>query len=271
MTKGDIGNALQQAALALTSQRPGEAERIAAEVLKLDSRDARALQIFGCALLMQGRAADAIAPLETAAHIRRDAEVDMQLAAALRQTGRVDDALSRLRRAIKRQPPNPKAFYELGCALASTKRHDEAAEVFARGRDIAPMVPEFSIQLGRVFLERRNFINAQHAFARALEISPGSHDALFGLALAHQRAGEYQKAADHFRRCLATRPDPGTWLNLGRCLLHLGQLDEGYECFRLAVRSDPNRYGSALAMLTKSARGRFWLKPSAAARFFRTK
>jgi Tfp pilus assembly protein PilF len=143
--------------------------------------------------------------------------------------------------------------------------------VFARGRDIAPMVPEFSIQLGRVFLERRNFINAQHAFARALEISPGSHDALFGLALAHQRAGEYQKAADHFRRCLATRPDPGTWLNLGRCLLHLGQLDEGYECFRLAVRSDPNRYGSALAMLTKSARGRFWLKPSAAARFFRTK
>ena len=193
MTKGDIGNALQQAALALTSQRPGEAERIAAEVLKFDSRDARALQIFGCAVLMQGRAADAIAPLETAAHIRRDAEVDMQLAAALRQTGRVDDALSRLRRAIKRQPPNPKAFYELGCALASTKHHDEAAEVFARGRDIAPMVPEFSIQLGRVFLERRNFTNAQHAFARALEISPGSHDALFGLALAHQRAGEYQR------------------------------------------------------------------------------
>ena len=37
--------------------------------------------------------------------------------------------------------------------------------------------------------------------------------------------------------------------------------------FVMAVRSDPNRYGSALAMLTKSARGRFWLKPSAAARF----
>jgi tetratricopeptide (TPR) repeat protein len=267
MTKGDIGSALQQAAFALNSQRPGEAERIAAEVLKVDRRDARALHIFGCALLMQGRAAEAIAPLEAAARIRHDAEIDMQLAAALQQAGRVDDALSRLRRAIKRQPPHPKAFYELGCALASTKRYDEAAEIFSRGRDAAPMVAEFSIQLGRIFLECRAPDSARRAFARALEITPHSHDALYGMALAHHGAGEYDKAADHFRRCLAMKPDAGTWLNLGRCLLRLGQLDEGYECFRFAVRSDRKRYGNALGMLTKSARGRFWLKPSAAARF----
>ena len=271
MTNADIGTALQQAAFALNGQRPGEAERISAEVLRVDPRNARALHIFGCAVLMQGRAADAIAPLEAAARIRHDPEIDMQLAAALRQAGRVDDALSRLRRAIKRQPPYPKAFYELGCALASTKHYDEAAEVFERGRDIAPMVAEFSTQLGRVFLERREFANAKHAFARAREISPASHDALSGMALAHQGAGEHDKAADYFRRCLAAKPDPGTWLNLGRCLLRLGQLDEGYDCFRFAVRGDPKRYGNALGMLTKSARGRFWLKPSAAARFLQTK
>ena len=271
MTSSDIGIALQQAAFALNGQRPGEAERISAEVLKVDPRDARALHIFGCAVLMQGRAAEAIAPLETAARIRHDSEIDMQLAAALRQAGRVDDALSRLKRAIKRQPPNPRAFYELGCALASTKYYDEAAEVFERGRGIAPMGAEFSTQLGRVFLERRDFAKAKHAFARALEISPASHDALSGMARAHQGAGEHDKAAELFRHCLATKPDPGTWLNLGRCLLRLGQLDEGYDCFRFAVRSDPKRYGNALGMLTRSARGRFWLKPSAAARFLQSK
>lgn len=267
MVNHNIGNALQQAAFALNSQRPGDAERIVAEVLKIEPRDARALHIFGCAVLMQGRAAEAISPLETAARICHDAEIDMQLAAALRQAGRVDDALSRLRRAIKRQPPNPKAFYELGCALASTKHYDEAADVFARGRDIAPMVPEFSVQLGRVFLERRNFAEAKRAFARALEINSASHDAMSGLALAHQGGGELEMAADYFRRCLATKPDAGTWLHLGRCLLRLGQMDEAYDCFRFAVRSDPKRYGNALGMMTKAARGRFWLKPSAAARF----
>jgi tetratricopeptide (TPR) repeat protein len=240
---------------------------MAAEVLKIEPRDAHALRILGCAVLIQGRAAEAIAPLETAARICHDAEIDMQLAAALRQAGRADDALSRLRRAIKRQPPNPKAFFELGCALASMKHYDEAADAFARGRDIAPMVVEFSIQLGRVYLERRDFVRAKQAFARALEISFASHDALSGMALAHQGAGEFEMAADHFRRCLAAKPDPGTWLNLGRCLLRLGQMDEAYDCFRFAVRNEPKRYGNALGMLTKSARGRFWLRPSAAARF----
>lgn len=271
MTKADIANALQQAAFALNNQRPAEAEQITAAVLKSQPRDARALQIFGCAVLMQGRAAEAIAPLESAARLGHDAEIDMQLAAALRQAGRVDDALSRLKRAVKRQPPNPKAFYELGNALASLKHLDEAAEIFARGRDIAPMAAEFSIQLGRVFMERRNFTDANQAFARALEISPASHDALFGLGRAHQGTGEHAKAADYFRRCLAIKPDPGTWLNLGRCLLRLGEFNEGYDCFRFAVRSDPKRYGNALGNLVKSGRGRFWLKPSAAARFLRTK
>lgn len=271
LVKRDIGSALQQATFALNGQRPGDAERIAAEVLKIDSRNAHALQIFGCALLMQGRAADAIAPLETAARIRHDPEIDMQLAAALRQAGRIDEALSRLGRAIKRQPPNPKAFYELGCALAATKQYDEAADVFSRGRDIAPMVAEFSIQLGRVFLKCREFAKAKQAFTRALEISQAAHDALSGLALAHQGAGEFDKAAECFRRCLAAKPDAGTWLSLGQCLLRLGQLDEGYECFRFAVRSDPQRYGNALGMLTKSPHGRFWLKPSAAAQFFQDK
>lgn len=271
MTRGDAGAALQQAVFALNSQRPHEAERIAGEVLKADPRDARALHLLGCALLMQGRAPEAIAPLEIAARIRHDAEIDTQLAIALRQAGRADDALSRLKRAIKRQPPYPAAFHELGCALASMKRYNEAAEAFSRGREIAPMVPEFSIQLGRVFVERRDFANAKLAFARALEISATSYDALFGMAKAHQGAGENEAAADYFRRCLASRPDPSNWLNLGRCLLQLGHLDEGYECFRFAVRSDPKRYGNALGMLTKSARGRFWLKPSAAARFFQGK
>ena len=271
MTKTDIASALQQAAFALNNQRLAEAERIAAAALKADPRDARALQIFGYAVLMQGRAAEAITPLETAARIAHNAEIDMQLVAALRQAGRIDDALSRLKRAVKRQPPNPKAFYELGNALASLKHDDEAAKIFARGRDIAPMVAEFSIQLGRLHLKRRDFAGATQAFARALEISPTSHDALFGLGRALASTGEPAKAADCFRRCLAIKPDPGTWLNLGRCLLRLGQRDEGYECFRFAVRADPKRYGNALGTLVKSARGRFWLKPSAAARFLQTK
>ena len=90
------------------------------------------------------------------------------------------------------------------------------------------------------------------------------------MAKAHQELGESEAAADYFRRYLADRPnDSGAWLNLGHCLLELGQRDAGYECFRTAARGDAKRYGIALSSLAASSRGRFWLKPSAAAQYFR--
>jgi protein O-GlcNAc transferase len=257
----DRGDALRRARLA---------QRICEDVLKAEPRHAQALHIFGCALLMQGRSQDAIAPLETAARELRDPEVDTLLAIALRQVDRHEDALSRLKRATKRRPPYATAFHELGYLLFSLERYDEAIEALRRGLDIAPMMPELSIQLGYVLLQRRNFADAKLAFARALDISPASPDALYGMAKAHQEIGENAPAADYFRRYLVSRPDDaGIWLNLGHCLLELGQIDAGYDCFRTAARGDPKRYGTALTSLAASARGKFLLKPSAAARFLR--
>jgi tetratricopeptide (TPR) repeat protein len=194
---------LAQATLALDSGRPGDAERIAAELLGADPRHAGALHILGCALTMQGR-------------------------------------------------------------------YDAAVDALLRGLQIAPSMPQLSIQLGYTELSRSDCANAKMAFARALEVSPGSHDALFGMAKAHQELGESEEAAEYFRRYLTERPnDSGAWLNLGHCLLELGLPDPGYECFRRAARGDAIRYGAALTSLAATARGKFWLRPSDAARFLR--
>jgi tetratricopeptide (TPR) repeat protein len=270
---GGTGNAdelVQRAGLALNSQRPGEAEAIARDVLRSHPQHARALHVLGYALLMQGRAEDAIAALEPASRSRRDPEIETQLAIALRRAGRHDDALSRLKRATKRLPPYAPAFRELGSLLAALEHYDEAIEALRRGLDVAPLMSDLSIQLGYIFLARRDCSNARTTFARALEISSGSFEALYGMAKAHQEIGESQIAADYFRRCLMIRPnDANTWLNLGHCHMELGRRDAGYECFRTAARGDAKRYGIALTSLAASSRGRFWLKPSAAARSFR--
>jgi len=252
----DRREAVRQAAFALNSERPDDAERIAAEVLKSDPRDPGALHIFGCALLMQGRAKEAIAPLETAARAQHNPEIDVQLALALRNAGRLDDAVARLRRAIKRQPPFAPAFHELGCLLAYMQRYDEAIEVFRRGLDAAPMMLQLWLQLGFVLMQRRKWAEAKAAFAQASSISPDAPEALFGLAKAHQELGEYRAAAECYRRSLRARPDPLTWHNLGRCLMMLGENEEGYDCLRFAVRGDPKRYGGALGTLVKAPRGR---------------
>ncbi|MGN6750100.1 MAG: tetratricopeptide repeat protein [Xanthobacteraceae bacterium] len=263
---------MQRARLALNSDRPQEAERLADEILKREPRHGAALQVRGCALLMQKRAADALAPLQAAAQSLRDAETDTLLSMALRQTGQIEGALSRLKRAIKRQPPYAPAYHELGYLHMSLDNYDEAIEALRRGLEIAPMMPQLFVQLGEVFLRRRSYGDAKAAFARALEIAPHSTDALFGLAKAHQSLGEAAPAAAHYRRCLVLAPeDRACWLNLGHCLLKLGELETGYDCFRTAGRGDPKRYGKALTSLAASGRGKLWLKPSAAVRFFTQK
>jgi tetratricopeptide (TPR) repeat protein len=261
---------LQRAMFALNSHRPNEAELIAGKILQVDPRHPQALNILGSALLMQDRVNDAIALLEPAARGGQYPEIDTQLAIALRRAGRHDDALARLKRATRRQPPYAAAFSELGSLLAAMERYDEAIETLRRGLEAAPLMSDLSIQLGYIFLARRDCFNAKTSFARALDISSGSFEALYGMAKAHQEIGESQAAVDYFRRCLTIRPnDANAWLNLGQCQLELGQRDAGYACFRAAARGDAKRYGIALSSLAASSRGRFWLKPSAAAQYFR--
>jgi tetratricopeptide (TPR) repeat protein len=263
---------LQRARTALNADRPQEAARIADELLKIDPRDVQALRLRGAALLVQKRAGEAIAPLAAAALGLRDSETDTLLAMALRQCGRLEEALSRLKRASKRRPPYAPAFHELGYLLMSLGRYDEAIEALRTGITFAPMMPQLSVQLGEVFLRRRDYAQAKTAFAGALEIAPAAAEALFGTAKAYQALGETSPAADYYRRCLRARPDDmSAWLNLGHCLLQLGDTEGGYDCFRTAARGDPKRYGKALTSLVASGRGRLWLKPSAAARFFAVK
>jgi tetratricopeptide (TPR) repeat protein len=148
---------------------------------------------------MQKRTADAIAPLQAASQSPRDGETDTLLAMALRQSGRADEALARLKRATKRRRPYAPAFHEVGYLLMSLEKYDEAIEALGRGLEIAPVMPQLSVQLGEVFLRRRNYGEAQAVFARA--------DALFGIAKANQLLGEAASAADFYRRCLLFTPD----------------------------------------------------------------
>jgi tetratricopeptide (TPR) repeat protein len=267
--RGD-GDILHRAMSALNGQRPQEALRYAEQILKTDPRHGQASRVLGCALLMLDRPAHAIAALENAVRELRNAETDTMLAIALRKVGRNDDALSRLKRAIKRRPPYAAAFHELGYLLFLLKRYNESIEMLRQGLEIAPMMPELSIQLGYVFLRQRNCPEAKRSFARALEISPDSAEAISGMARAHQEIGENEAAAVYLRRLLRQRPASiGAWVNLGHCFLELGQVEGGYDCFRTAARVDAESYGRALTSLASAARGRLWLRPTAAERFLR--
>jgi Flp pilus assembly protein TadD len=112
-------------------------------------------------------------------------KIDLRLAAALHQTGRSADALSRLKRVVKRYPSFGPGFHELGRLLSDMDWHNEAIEAYRRGVEAAPMMPGLAIEFGYALLHRRNVAGAKAAFARALDIS-ANPDALFGMAKVYQ-------------------------------------------------------------------------------------
>jgi hypothetical protein len=71
-------------------QRPDEAERLAAGVLKSDRGNSVAAQVLGRALMVQNRPAEAIAVLERAARRSNDPAIETLLAGALAAAGRRD-------------------------------------------------------------------------------------------------------------------------------------------------------------------------------------
>jgi len=258
--------ALVRAMAAADSGNLSEAERIARAVLAENPQHLEALQLFGALLMAQKRPREAIAPLEEAARHSANSELETHLAIALREIGRTDEAVAWLYRAIERAPVCVRAYQELGNLLRAKRRYVEAESVLKRGLEAAPTVPELSLALGGVCLDRADSGGAKIAFARALSIVPGNADALVGFGIALQYDGDFARAAERFRRVLTHDPaHHRASMNLGYCLIELGQLDEGIACLRAAVQAAPHNYGTALRMLISAGRGRFWLKRSAAA------
>jgi tetratricopeptide (TPR) repeat protein len=258
--------ALSQAMAAAERGNLGEAEHIARDIVAKHPQLVEALQLLGGLLMAQRRPREAVAPLQDAARLSANPEVETHLAIALREAGQSDSAVAWLNRAIERQPPCPRAFQELGELLRAKRRYAEAETVLVSGLQVAPTLPELSLVLGGVCLDRGNATGAKVAFARALSLVPGSADALLGFGVALQYEGDFARAAERFRRVLAADPDhQRARMNLGYCLMELGKVDDGIACLRAVVEAAPHNYGNALRMLISAGRGRFWLRRSAAA------
>ena len=220
---------------------------------------------------MQGRAEEAVAPLEKAARTSRDPEVETQLAIALRQAGDSDKALTWLKRAVKRTPPFAPAFHELGFVLHSLGRSAEAIDVLRQGLAVAPMMTELAIQLGFVCYAINDRANAGAAFAHALSVNPVHPEAIQGLGTVLMDAGDYAQAAELVPPCAfgqsrrhvgahRARQMPARARRARRrlCLLARGE--------RARARNFTAR---SLRALLSSGHGRFWLRPSSAAKFLK--
>lgn len=260
--------AFERAVLAFRMQRPDEAERLAADVLKSNPGDVRAAWVLGQVLLAQGRSEDAIDPLRRAVRRGQDPAIETLLARALANLGQAGEALDLLRKATARRPGFELAFLELGDQLAKAARVDEAIAVYEGGLAVIPDSAALRMGLGYLHLNRNDRRRARGLFLQVRGAAPERHDARLALANVLLLDGQYAAAADLYRLALDLRPDdPMTRISLGKCLLELGERDQGEAALRAVTRGEAQMAGLAITALAASQHGRFFLRPSAVAKF----
>jgi Tfp pilus assembly protein PilF len=142
--------------------------------------------------------------------------------------------------------------------------------VFESGLALEPDAIILRVGLGYLHLHRNERPKARDLFLQVRAAAPERHDALVGLASVMVLDGEYAAAADLYRLALGVRPDDAvTRISLGKCLLEMGKRDAGEATLRAAARGAAQMAGPAIVALAGAPHGRFFLRPSAAAKFLR--
>ena len=134
------------------------------------------------------------------------AEVQNMLGLALESQGRLDEAISHYRQALKIRP-YAKACNNIGSALAKRGDLNQAAICFNQALKIKSDYAEAHNGLGNVLLIRRDLDQAIICFNQALKIKPDYAEAHNGLGVALESQGRFDEAISHYRQALKIKPD----------------------------------------------------------------
>ena len=209
----------------------GDPDRAVAEIERaLTEKPDNAMYnyLYGYALLSAGKPDRAIAPIDKVLAVEPNFEGARLLKGkALEATGDNPAAIEEFRREAG-TAPSPQvrvdAYLALGVALERTGSKAEAAAAFEKVVEIDPKRAEVLAELNQLYLELGDAEKAQSAMDR-LQAAGGQQDPalLYNMGAAKFNAGEFQAAADYFRRAIAADPKMAeAYLRLGYTSLNLG-------------------------------------------------
>jgi tetratricopeptide (TPR) repeat protein len=192
------------------------------------------------------------------------------LAQALFQSGRFDEAITECRKALKIKPDFAPAHNNLGAALVENQRGgdgarrqngavDEAIVHYRRALQIKPDFTKAHINLGDALLQKGQIDEAIAHFQKASETQPNDAEAEASLGNALLQKRQVNEAIAHYQKALQIDPDyPEARYNLGNALFAEGKYNDSIAAYEAAARLRPDYYeahhnlGCVLAAIGKN-------------------
>jgi tetratricopeptide (TPR) repeat protein len=194
------------------------------------------------ALANQGKLDEAIA--EYRAAIRLEPElfgVRGNLAAVLEQRGKLDEAVAEYRTMIRLAPDDPASHVNLGALLCDKlEDYPAAAGEFRKAIRLRPDHGDTYASLGKALLFQGKADEALAALRDAVRLQPSHDNAHNNLGNALEILGRPDEAIAEYRESIRLRPDiAGVHANLASGLAARGRPDEAIAEYRAAIRLEP--------------------------------
>jgi tetratricopeptide (TPR) repeat protein len=219
-----------------------QAEALYRDILAQDPNHPYALNLMGVLAHQTGRGDEALDFISRAIeHSLTTASFHFNLGLVLADMNRLPEAIAADRRAIALNPNFAAAYNNLANVLARTGSTNEAIDCFRRAIKLAPQSPDAPYNLANVLKSLGQTDEAITEYRRALSLRSQWPQAYTGLADALCIAAHFDEAAQISRRLLELTPDKAEAHNdLGIALCGLGQYDDGILSYKksLALRPD---------------------------------
>jgi len=186
----------------------------------------------------------------------QDFWVTFELAWALNQERRWDEALGYFRAALALRPNLSAAYNGLGEILRSMGRVDDAIEPLEQALRLDPMNLLAHYNLGLALYSKERLDETIDHYRQALSIDPESVPLHNNLGMALLKRGRLDEAIEHLRQSVSINPKSAYGqINLGLALHDKGLVDEAFRHVQQSVNLDPS-YAHARANLAALLRAR---------------
>jgi Flp pilus assembly protein TadD len=196
-----------------------EAEAQWKAALAIDPASKEALDGLSNSMIESGDFQAAIGLLRD---VKRDEDLNIDLALAYGQAGMLEDSATTLREALAANPASLRLINALVTVYVHQHRYQDAAALLQTYMQQHPESFEAQIQYLRVLVLNSDTTTARPLGAKLLAASPHDFDVLYLNGILEREAGDFAAARSHLQEAVNLRPDDySSRYNLGTALAHL--------------------------------------------------
>ena len=240
LNPGDASTYITLAAMESNKENLERAMEFYREGLKYHPENGDLHGKLGAMLLQTGQVDEAIKELEAAVKVKADSATYEILGMAMLTKGDVDKATRYFNRAIKIDPANAEAHYNLGNTFLAQGLLAKAVGEYGMAIKAKPNYAKAYGNLGVAFLQMGQTDGAIEGFRHAVELDPNNVEAHFNLAMAIADKGLIDEAVEHMRKVIELLPQNTTaHCRLAEMLLLQGKVEQATAEYGQVLKIDP--------------------------------